>query len=107
MEKKISFKEAQRLSILRWEALLEQEPIPQECKKLKCFCGFCERHNFNICDENHECNDCEFGKIAGKCIDNCSLYSNWAKIDPDDEPDYYYECASKILEVIKSLKENS
>lgn len=106
MDKKISFEEAKRLSILRWQAIVDHNPVPEECKNITCFCGFCERHDFQLYNEiNLECNDCEFGKAAGKCTNDDSLYGLWTLLDEED--DEYKTQSLKILDVIKSLEENS
>ena len=88
-----SLKEAKRLSIIKWEAHVkaggDEWHYPSEIRSLCCHCGFCERWNM-------ECEQCEFGKIAGDCTKNSSLYSLWCY-------DRNIENAQSILNIIKSI----
>jgi len=89
----LSLKEAKRLSIIKWEshvkAVGDEWHYPSEIRSLCCHCGFCERWNM-------ECEQCEFGKIAGDCTEDNSIYNLWY-CDRNIEND------QAILEIIKSI----
>lgn len=108
MNEQLSFEEAKRLSIIKWEATIEQGgdmyDIPLKIQPLKHYCGFCQRHkiiNNDIYEK--DCNNCEFGKVAGECVLGDSLFNNWFISNNE----YKVLKAKRILECIKSLKENS
>jgi len=96
----LSFKEAKRLSILKWEHIVKANGAncyPLECANLKCHCGFCERWDWQgeqkICETQ-----CELGMQIGVCCDNDSLYDKW-------NGDECVETAQAMLDAIKSVKE--
>jgi hypothetical protein len=108
MDEQLSFEEAKRLSIIKWEATINQGgnlyKIPRGIRKLKHYCGFCERYKV-VSNENlgEDCDRCEFGKVAGKCVLDNSLFDDWYTSRYEDRT----HKAKIILECIKSLKENS
>lgn len=112
MKNQLSFKEAKRLSIIKWEAHASHSngynPFikhDHRIEELLHGCGFCERNKKDI-DYSFEkdCDKCEFGKIAGKCNDDNSLFNNWMIVSSGI---LKIKFAKDILEVIKSLNENS
>jgi len=95
----LSLKEAKRLSIIKWEAHVKAggwEPnLPEELDCLMANCGFCDRH-FEAGEYN--CNNCEFGKLAGSCFDSKSLFNKWTH-----EAENERKIAQAILDIIKSI----
>lgn len=93
MTEQLSFKEAKRLSIIKWEAHVkaggDEWNLPLELRKLTCNCGFCERWNL-------DCLFCEFGKVAGYCTIDNSIYDIW-------QYDRTSHNAQLILNIIKSM----
>jgi len=109
MKNQLSFEEAKRLSIIKWEAIIEQEGIlinvPEEIKGLRSHCGFCQRHMiFNDPINDKNCINCELGKIAMPCTQENSVYDLWYQANRRTNK---IQFAKQLLEVIKSLKENS
>ena len=96
MSEQLSFEEAKRLSIKKWEMHVEDGGFSErvakdkELKKLIGYCGFCERNNSN-------CHRCEFRKVAGVCYHKQSFFYKW-------NYNYSQENAQKILDVIKNLE---
>ena len=98
--KQLSFSEAKRLSILKWEHIVKANGaycFPLECANLNCHCGFCERWQYSgdqsTCEEQ-----CELGMQIGICCDFNSTYDKW----------YDNKCketAQAMLDAIKSVKE--
>lgn len=93
----LSFSEAKRLGIKKWQMHVDAGGYSDEVyedKELKCLrghCGFCERWEV-------KCKNCEFGKVAGKCDSEGSLFDYWSYICTKEN-------AERILNVIKNLEE--
>ena len=93
----LSFTEAKRLGIKKWQMHVDaggHSNLTYKDEELRCLlgsCGFCERWK-------EKCKKCEFGKVAGKCDSEGSLFDDWVF-------NYTKENAEKILNVIKNLKE--
>lgn len=106
MDKHLSFKEAKRLSIIKWEAIVNSNGIiknlPIEVENLIAKCGFCERYNADSSNYQINCTQCEFGKKAGICFKQESLFMIYSTSSNDK-----LRVAKLILEVIKSLKDNN
>lgn len=103
--KKLSFEEAKRLSIVKWNVYASSETgyiewftLPREVIKLKFRCGFCERWNT---PKGVNCKKCEFGKIAGTCTETGSKYDNWLYEAPGR---FKRAMAIDILNIIKNLQ---
>lgn len=142
MEKPISIKLAKEISIKKWEEILNgfdtNNPFTEySVKFLKEYpeelsnnlrahynCGFCYRHGYS-CNSwmraDEICEDCEFGKVAGICPNDISLYSDYhaAKDDYEDNLDDIdsdeivkeiiergIEIVEEIIETIKQIDEN-
>lgn len=110
---KISFEQAKELSIIKWESIINNT-LPNfnlcadELNELRQHfsCGFCWRHEFTGIDRKpieDTCNNCEFGKVAGYCIEDSSLYEE--HISEDEDSEKFIDTAKEILEIIKNLKE--
>ena len=109
----ISIKLAKEISLIKWEAelnstdyvylLKEKFPDLYDEIRLHFSCGFCLRHDYKHYDKENElkCNNCEFGKIAGKCNEDNSLYN---RID-DSYDEEYEELIKELIEIIKSIPE--
>ena len=85
--KQLSFSEAKRLSILKWEHIVKANGaycFPLECTNLICYCGFCERWDWQGNQEVCE-TQCELGMQIGVCCDNGSLYKKWHYERPVNE----------------------
>ena len=101
---RLSFEEAKRLSIKKWQMHVDADGLNLEVKtdkelsELISNCGFCERHFYVSRYDPFNCSDCEFGKVGGFCWCNGSLYHKWYW-------SYSKESAQKILDVIKNLEE--
>jgi len=96
----LSLAEAKRLSILKWECIIQnnglQYPIkwPPEIKDLNCKCGFCERWDFPSEDS---CTQCELALAMGvDCPDESSPYHIWSEASTK-------ETAQAVLNMIKSI----
>lgn len=93
----ISFKEAKRLAIKKWKMHVQEfgdSEAVYDDSELKCLqfnCGFCERWK-------DDCSRCEFGKVAGICTEDDSLFCIWSD-------DINVENAEAILNVITNLEE--
>lgn len=98
MKEQLSLSEAKRLSILKWEAHVKAggycPDLPSELDNLLARCGFCERY-LKYEATNEECVRCEFGKLAGICFNEGSLWYMWNKD---------LETAQKILDIINSIE---
>ena len=103
MEERLSFEEAKRLSIIKWEAIVNAKGVkcdlPKEVENLNGKCGFCERYNAQIGNYHKNCTQCEFGKKAGICFKYESLFMAYSITDNNK-----LKVAKQILEIIKSLK---
>ena len=97
---KLSFDEAKRLSIKKWQMHVDaggrsfDVVKDTELSKLPFLCGFCARYY-------GDCESCEFGQIAGFCniYEDVDLFSIWGKNETKEN-------AESILNVIKNLEEN-
>ena len=100
----LSFEEAKRLSIKKWEIIVKNDgescidllENDKELVKLRSHCGFCERMSIGY--YLLKCEECEFGKISGDCHKNNSYFRIW-QLNKNKEN------AQNILEIIKNLKE--
>ena len=103
MDEQLSFDEAKRLSIIKWEAIVNANgnkcDLPEEVENLNGKCGFCERYNAQIGNYHKNCPQCEFGKSAGICFKTDSLFMRYSITDNNK-----LKAAKQILEIIKSLK---
>lgn len=109
----ISIKLAKEISLIKWNAELNDGDYLYELKekfpdlydeiKIHFSCGFCLRHDYVHYDKENEikCNNCEFGKIAGKCTEENSLYD---KIDFSDEEESK-KLIEELIEIIKNIPE--
>lgn len=109
---KLSFAEAKQLSLLKWEQIVKDKGrlirsnIPLTVKDLKWSCGFCERwknDNTPLSWSCPRCEECEFGAIAGPCIDEHSIYGEWQELEALGNYKTALGLAKKILEIIKNL----
>ena len=98
----LSFEEAKRLSIFKWEAHAKHvngyNPLAKydyRLEKLRHSCGFCERYKKED-DFYKYCNRCEFGASAGYCQEKDSLFDKWVKKASSEK-------AQAILDVIRNL----
>lgn len=82
----LSFEKAKELSIKKWKAILEGKDWRDnpELNYLLHGCGFCERYSIIMDDMdqyfddiNKDCSYCEFGKVAGICGEDDSLFDCW------------------------------
>ena len=120
---KISIKEAKELSLLKWEYVLKNplkryyndeihyppEYSKELISKLKTQyfnCGFCYRHDYRSPLNSINCKDCEFGKIAGKCLQDDSLYNMYLDAFSENDYNLFQKAAIKIIEAIKSIDED-
>ncbi len=111
MEEQLSFEEAKRLSLFKWKILLTN-PLSKaidifhanlELDNLKHYDGFCERWSYN--DSTYmDCPKCEFGKIAGRCLMETSLYY---KYHMEKNLSLKKKIIKQICNVIKNLKPNT
>lgn len=99
MEKKLTFREAKRLSILKWEQIVKDkgklihENLPKEVKSLFNNCGMCElRHN-----QGKGCDTCEL--IRYYKDERCcgAAFENWLYNQNKKN-------AQAVLDVVKSIK---
>ena len=101
---RLSFEEAKRLSVKKWQMHADAggydllAAFDRELCLLDCNCGFCERHKPDGLFSVSDCNNCELGKVAGKCTVIGSLYDKWYREKTKGN-------AQKILDVIKNLEE--
>lgn len=112
---KISIKLAKEISLVKWEAELNncsylyelKEKFPDLYNEIKDHfdCGFCLRHGYNHYDKENisKCNNCEFGKIAGKCTEDDSLYNRIG--DSEEESEESEELIKELIEIIKNIPE--
>lgn len=110
MNDQLSFEEAKRLSIIKWEAIVKNKGsyderflnnIP-EIRDINAHCGFCERYDSKLGNYHVKCSSCEYGNIAGNCYSSESLFMKY-----HNESYNRLSNAKKILKVIKQLNENS
>ena len=101
---RLSFEEAKRLSVKKWQMHVyaggcdKDVGTDKELYNLLCHCGFCERHKSKVKYPYLNCNNCEFGKVAGVCPNEGSLHDEWFWAQTKEN-------AQKILDVIKNLEE--
>ena len=98
--KQMSFDEAKRLSMIKWDMLsrgfrISELDSNEEIRLLIANCGFCERHQ-------QYCENCEFGKAAGICQSPDSLFGKWRTASVEERP----LVAKEILTLILCIKEN-
>ena len=110
----ISIKLAKEISLIKWNAELNdcgylyelKENFPDLYNEIRNHfgCGFCLRHGYSHYDKENEikCNNCEFGKIAGKCTEEDSLYD---KIDNSIEEEESKKLIKELIEIIKNIPE--
>jgi len=116
--KQLSLKEAKRLSIIKWEAIINGDDLSKhpELDRLIYRCGFCERWLRNFLeksihdDETQEvaCSHCEFAKAMGYyCTDERSIFSKWCDMGfiDDESRNEMTILEMTILELIKSIPE--
>lgn len=103
----MTFSEAKRLSLLKWEflkkfdyksnsygALIKTFP---ELEKLAHYCGFCERHK-----KDSDCKKCPIDKAGEGCYIHNSIFSLWALFNT---PELKRKYASDMYNLILSLEE--
>jgi len=101
MKNKLSFEEAKRLSIIKWELYVNHNGytsnLPTELDELQSNCGLCELHKTKFW---HDCDECELSIAGQACYKKDSLYNLWLENRSKQN-------AKNVLNFIKSLKENS
>ena len=96
--KQLSFKEAKRLGIKKWQMHVDaggHSNLTYKDEELRCLlgsCGFCERWKMN-------CEKCEFGKVGGYCHCRGSLFNKWV-LQPTKEN------AEKITAILIEIDNN-
>ena len=109
MEEQLSLAEAKRLGIIRWKWLIAYEIkyssiFPEETRMLLHYCGFCERWKTGKSNPATDCNKCEFGAIAGICMDNDdALFTKWFNSIGPNSKMIRLKIAKKILQTIKDM----
>lgn len=110
----ISIKLAKEISLIKWNTELNDYSYFHELKEKfsdlydeirnHFSCGFCLRHDYSHYDKENEikCNNCEFGKIAGKCTEKDSLYD---KIENSIEEESK-KLIEELIEIIKNISED-
>lgn len=113
MNEQLSFEEAKRLSIIKWEAHVNADgyksSLPKELEVLDNDCGFCERtkQRTDYTNTNQkDCSICELAIANYPCSSRASLFSKWANSSWIPSP-HLKNKAEAVLDLIKSLKENS
>ena len=97
----LSFEEAKRLSIIKWEWLstpkeTRQPKMPGEIVSLLANCGFCERYE-------QYCRACEINMgLTDGCFNTRHLFYLFFIADKDSKT----KAAKKVLELIKNAKPN-
>ena len=127
MEKPISIKLAKEISLKKWEEILDNfhkgYPFCTDSEFLNDYpydlvrklsnhfsCGFCYRHNYSGPSQSDYCKECEFGKIAGMCTDDNSLYDKYCESEniilEKDSNKEGISIVEQIIEAIKQIDEN-
>lgn len=112
MNNQLSLKEAKRLSILKWEWIIQNggdyvfhSELPDETLDLKFCCGFCERWKNPRANYGVDCKLCEFQEKVGQCQVDDLLYNKWEESRFEDQ-DLCLGYAKQILEAIQSIDDS-
>ena len=106
-KEQLSLKEAKRLSLLKWKSVAregDEEDTPDECKGILFNCGFCERWGYeDYSFRNISCPKCEFGKVAGECCIEGSLWNKYDHFDYHHDTNGVKEVANNIILAISTI----
>ena len=103
MKKQLSLVEAKRLSLIKWELIVENNgsssiQYPEELLYLPYRCGFCKRWSEKGYFGTKDCSRCECAKaLKGICSeDQESIYTKWQYRSTKEN-------AQAVLDAIKSI----
>jgi len=111
----ITFEEAKRLSILKWEWLSRQNEVVSTFKlvkaipELRCLqnnCGFCELYWEDSLNKVSTCGKCPLNLCGPLYEDSACLHENhpFNKYQESETPEDIKKYACKVLNLIKKTK---